>query len=45
VFAEENLQGQFASILFGERLPEGVRVVGDIGHMIKPEDIVEEVLR
>jgi len=45
VFAEENLQGQFASILFGERLPEGVRLVGDIGHMIRPDDIVREVRR
>jgi 2-oxoglutarate ferredoxin oxidoreductase subunit alpha len=45
IFAEENLQGQFASMLFGERLPEGVRVVGDIGHMIRPEEIVREVCR
>ena len=45
VFAEENLQGQFASILLGERLPAGVRVVGDIGHMIRPEEIVREVRR
>lgn len=45
IFVEENLQGQFASILFGERHPEGVRVVGDIGHMIKPDDIVREVCR
>jgi 2-oxoglutarate ferredoxin oxidoreductase subunit alpha len=45
VFAEENVQGQFATMLFGERHPEGVRVVGDIGHMISPEDIVREVRR
>jgi len=45
VFAEENLRGQLASIMFGERLPAGVRVVGDIGHMIRPADIVQEVLR
>lgn len=45
VFAEENLQGQFASMLFGERRPEGVRVVGGIGHMIRPEEIVREVRR
>ena len=45
VFAEENTQGQFASLLFGERLPAGVTVVGDIGQMVEPEQIVEEVLR
>jgi 2-oxoglutarate ferredoxin oxidoreductase subunit alpha len=43
VFAEENLQGQFASMLFGDRLPEKMRVVGDIGHMITPSQIVREV--
>lgn len=45
VFAEENLQGQLASIMFGERCPEGVHVVGHIGHMISPDDIVREVGR
>jgi len=45
IFVEENLQGQFASILFGERRPEGVGVVADIGHMIRPDDIVREVRR
>jgi 2-oxoglutarate ferredoxin oxidoreductase subunit alpha len=45
IFAEENLQGQFAAMLFGERLPERVRFVGDIGHMVTPEAIVGEVLR
>jgi len=43
IFAEENLQGQFASILLGERLPESVRVVGDIGHMVRPDEIVRAV--
>jgi 2-oxoglutarate ferredoxin oxidoreductase subunit alpha len=43
VFAEENLQGQFATILFGERWPEGIGFVGDIGHMVSPEQIIEEV--
>jgi len=45
VFAEENLQGQFASLLFGARRPAGVTLVGDVGHMVKPEQIVREVLR
>ncbi len=44
-FAEENLQGQFASIWFGEEWPDGVRVVGDIGRMVRPDDIVREVCR
>ncbi len=43
IFVEENLQGQFASMLFGERLPEDVHVVGDIGHMVSPEEIVRMV--
>jgi hypothetical protein len=42
VFAEENLQGQFASMLYGERLPAGTTVVGDIGHMVRPEEIIRE---
>lgn len=43
VIAEENLQGQFAAMLFGDRPPDKVRVVGAIGHMVEPEQIVEEV--
>jgi pyruvate/2-oxoacid:ferredoxin oxidoreductase alpha subunit len=43
VFAEENLQGQFVSMLFGERQPEQVRIAGGIGHMVTPEQIAKEV--
>lgn len=43
VFAEENLQGQLASIAFGDPLPGRVHVVGGIGHMIKPSQIVSAV--
>lgn len=43
--AEENLQGQFARLLYGQRLPGNVRVVGGIGKMIRPDQIVEEVAR
>jgi 2-oxoglutarate ferredoxin oxidoreductase subunit alpha len=43
IFAEENLQGQFASILFGERWPERTALVGGIGHMVRPQDIIQEV--
>jgi 2-oxoglutarate ferredoxin oxidoreductase subunit alpha len=45
VFAEENLQGQFASILFGERRPARVSTVGDIGHLVGPDQIVQEACR
>ncbi len=43
VIAEENLQGQFARLLFGHRLPEKVRPVTGIGRMIPPDRIVQEV--
>lgn len=43
VFAEENLQGQFSSMVFGDRRPGNVRFVGDIGHMVTPDEIVREV--
>ena len=43
VVAEENLQGQLARMLFGQRLPANVRVVGGIGRMVQPDDIAQEV--
>lgn len=43
VVAEENLQGQLALLLYGHRLPPGVRRVGGIGRMVRPEQIVREV--
>jgi 2-oxoglutarate ferredoxin oxidoreductase subunit alpha len=43
VVAEENLQGQLARLLFGQRVPQKVRVVGGIGHMIRPDQIAQEV--
>jgi 2-oxoglutarate ferredoxin oxidoreductase subunit alpha len=43
VVAEENLQGQLARLLYGHRLPLGVRRVGGIGRMVGPEQIVREV--
>ncbi|MBU0491175.1 MAG: hypothetical protein KKA73_14110 [Chloroflexi bacterium] len=45
VAAEENLQGQFARLLFGHRLPDRVRVAGGVGHMVAPAQIIQEVLR
>ncbi|MBN1812410.1 MAG: hypothetical protein JXA14_11275 [Anaerolineae bacterium] len=43
VVAEENLQGQLALLLYGHRLPPGVRRVGGIGRMVRPEQIVRGV--
>jgi len=43
VFAEENLQGQLAHLLYGAVLPPGVRKVTAVGAMIPPEAIVAEV--
>jgi len=43
VFAEENLQGQYARLLFGHSLPDHVTVIGEVGKMIRPEQIVEIV--
>jgi 2-oxoglutarate ferredoxin oxidoreductase subunit alpha len=43
VVVEENLQGQLAHLLYGQRLPPGVRRVGGIGRMVRPEQIVREV--
>jgi hypothetical protein len=41
---EENLQGQFARLLFGHRLPENVNVVNkNIGNMVEPIQIVQGV--
>ncbi len=44
IVAEENLQGQLACLLFGHQLPEKVHTVGTIGRMIRPEQIVQEVI-
>ncbi len=43
VFAEENLQGQWARLLFGHRLPPKVRTVTSVGAMISPQAIAQEV--
>lgn len=42
IVAEENRQGQLAHLLFGHRLPPRVRVVGGIGRMIPPQQIIRE---
>jgi 2-oxoglutarate ferredoxin oxidoreductase subunit alpha len=43
VVAEENLRGQFTQLLYGQRLPPGVRRVNGIGRMVSPERIAREV--
>lgn len=41
VFAEDNINGQYAHIVFGDRLPSHVRYVGAIGKMLSPYDIIK----
>lgn len=41
VFAEDNINGQFAKIVFGDRLPNHVNFVGAIGKMLSPKEIIE----
>ncbi len=41
VFAEDNINGQFAKIIYGERMPNHVTYVGSIGKMLSPEDIIK----
>lgn len=43
VFAEENLQGQWARLLFGRRLPPHVHTVTSVGALIPPAAIAREV--
>jgi len=40
VMVEENLNAQYARILFGHRLPSKVASVGAIGKMITPQEII-----
>ena len=41
--AEENLNGQFRQILFGEKSPENILGINKIGNMITPPEIVRAV--
>jgi 2-oxoglutarate/2-oxoacid ferredoxin oxidoreductase subunit alpha len=45
VIAEENVNAQYAKILFGQKLPAGIRTLGGLGRMIRPEEIVSEARR
>ncbi len=43
VIAEENINHQFASLLFGQNFPENLAFCGSLGKMISPGEIMEEV--
>jgi 2-oxoglutarate/2-oxoacid ferredoxin oxidoreductase subunit alpha len=42
IIAEENINNQFASVLYGSRLPGFVRTVTAIGKMISPDEIIKQ---
>jgi 2-oxoglutarate/2-oxoacid ferredoxin oxidoreductase subunit alpha len=42
VIAEENVNAQFADLLFGASIPAHIRKVGALGKMISPEEIIKE---
>lgn len=42
IIVEENINSQFAKILFGEKLPCKIRSLGAIGRMINSDEIVKE---
>jgi 2-oxoglutarate/2-oxoacid ferredoxin oxidoreductase subunit alpha len=44
IIAEENINAQFASLLFGDRLPEKIVSVGGLGRMIGKKEIMEAVV-
>ncbi len=43
VIAEENINNQFGDILFGMNKPAKLRFVGNLGKMITPQQIIQEV--
>ena len=45
VLAEENINAQYATILFGQKLPGSIRTMGCLGRMIRPDEIVNEARR
>ncbi|MGF1584094.1 MAG: hypothetical protein ACFCUM_02145 [Bacteroidales bacterium] len=42
VIAEENINSQFSSVLYGLSLPGSVRTVGALGRMISPDEIIKQ---
>jgi 2-oxoglutarate/2-oxoacid ferredoxin oxidoreductase subunit alpha len=43
VVAEENINNQFSSLIFGKKKPAGHRFIGSMGKMITPQQIIREV--
>ena len=41
VFAEDNINGQYAKIMYGDKLPPNISYVGAIGKMLSPKEIIE----
>jgi 2-oxoglutarate ferredoxin oxidoreductase subunit alpha len=42
--AEENLTGQYRQVLFGSRSPGHINGINKIGKMIRPKEIIEEII-
>jgi len=45
IFVEENLDGSYQEIIYGQTSPENISSVNKMGHMITPSEIVKEVKR
>ncbi|MBW6497525.1 MAG: hypothetical protein K0B09_03980 [Bacteroidales bacterium] len=45
VIAEENINHQFGSLLFGQNIPASIAFCGSLGKMISPAEIYEEVTK
>lgn len=45
VIAEESLNNQLGTLLFGINMPRNIRFAGGIGKMISPNQIIEEVVK
>jgi 2-oxoglutarate/2-oxoacid ferredoxin oxidoreductase subunit alpha len=44
VLAEENINNQFADMLYGMKKPDNLHFIGSLGKMITPQQIIKEVL-
>lgn len=43
IFVEGNLQGQYAKLLYGQHIPDQIKVITQIGKMINPELIIQVI--
>ncbi len=43
IFVEENLDGSYKELIYGQRSPENISSVNKLGQMIRPSEIVKEV--